>query len=290
VKADDAEPRFEPPAGALVDIAVRWKGPDAVVEIPAWKLLKPNRVGQEATAIRWVFVGSQMTDAGRYLADIEGTLISVANFPSAVLDVPFASTDQNALLEFSSNTDLLPAQGTEVEVVLTADKQAASAPQARLFISVDRLGRIELDGRIIASSALGQEARKFQAVHSQASAEVRIDAQALVYDRQRVQEALREGGLEEIDFRVAGQEPLPRTAEEAQTALEQWREQLSAGPDALNDPAEDASRFVKGLQRRQEELHTLGALWQQYAGQLQAMIRRAATSRNAAQATSAPGL
>jgi biopolymer transport protein ExbD len=206
-----------------------------------------------------------------------------------VLDVPFVSTDQNAMLEFSSNADLLPAQGADVEVVLTADKQAASAPEARMFISVDRLGRVELDGRRISLAALEEEAGRFLAAHSQASAEVRIDSQALVYDRQRVQEALRQAGLESSEFRMVNTtaDVPPRTPEEADQALAQWRDQLARDKDVMGDPAEDVGRLLQALQRRQEELRALGDLWQRYAASLRAMVRNRATSQPAAQATQA---
>ncbi len=289
VKSDGDPARFVAPAGALVDVAIRWKGKAGEVEVPAWKLLKPNRVGEEPRPIKWVFVGSQMTDAGRYLADVDGTLVSVANFASATLDVPFASTDQNAMLEFSSNTELLPEQGSDVEVVLTPEPQAASAPAARMFVFVDRLGRIEADGKKVSPLALEEEARRFLSVHAQGSAEVRIDAEAMVYDRQRVQEALRSAGMEDVDVRVANAsaQPPPRTPEEAQQALTQWREQLAEG-ESLGDPAGEALAIVKALQRRQEELRRQSELWQQYAASLQKLAGERAASQPASQATSQP--
>ncbi|NQT16116.1 MAG: hypothetical protein HQ582_25390 [Planctomycetes bacterium] len=76
----------------------------------------------------WVFAGSQFvedeqTGKRSYLADVEGELICVSNFPSAVLDVPFRSSGSNASLLFETFTERIPALGTPVTLVL--EPQAA---------------------------------------------------------------------------------------------------------------------------------------------------------------------
>lgn len=72
----------------------------------------------------WVFAGSQLLKDDRtgepyYLADAEGELICVSNFPSAVLDVPVRSSDSNAALLFEAFTERIPPLGTPVTLVLT---------------------------------------------------------------------------------------------------------------------------------------------------------------------------
>jgi len=72
----------------------------------------------------WVFAGSQFvkdeqTGKQSYLADSEGELICVSNFPTAVLDVPVRSSGSNASLLFETFTERIPPLGTRVTMVLT---------------------------------------------------------------------------------------------------------------------------------------------------------------------------
>ena len=72
----------------------------------------------------WVFAGShfvrdEQTKEQYYRADGEGDLICVSNFPSAVLDIPVKSTDQNAGLLFECFTERIPPIGTPVTLILT---------------------------------------------------------------------------------------------------------------------------------------------------------------------------
>ncbi len=70
----------------------------------------------------WVFAGSQFYDdpftkKERYAAD-DGDLITVANFSSAILDLPIESSANDAERTFMTNTAKIPEIGTEVLVAL----------------------------------------------------------------------------------------------------------------------------------------------------------------------------
>ena len=73
--------------------------------------------------IDWVFAGSLLYDdpvtkKTRYAAD-EGDLITVANFASAILDLPIVSSANDADREFTANTSKIPPIGTEVFLFLS---------------------------------------------------------------------------------------------------------------------------------------------------------------------------
>ena len=59
-----------------------------------------------------------MTKRQAYAAD-DGDLITVANFATAILDLPIASSANDADRGFSANTAKIPPVGTEVFVFLT---------------------------------------------------------------------------------------------------------------------------------------------------------------------------
>ena len=75
----------------------------------------------------WVFAGSKILDdmnnPGRklYLAN-DGDVICLSNFDTAMLDLPVASSKDNANLDFEAWTDRIPKLGTKVTVVLQVAK------------------------------------------------------------------------------------------------------------------------------------------------------------------------
>ena len=83
----------------------------------------------------WVFAGSQLYDdpitkKRRYAAD-EGDLITVANFASAILDLPIESSANDADRAFTTNTEKIPPLGTEVFVALYPRPKPKPKPAAR---------------------------------------------------------------------------------------------------------------------------------------------------------------
>ena len=133
-------PKFEPPSGSAIAIEV---------------LVARGRQGQEGRRSSvdqgrqeggsrrdWVFGGSQfyddpLTKTKRYAAE-DGDLITVANFGSAILDLPIESSANDADRNFSTNTEKIPPVGTEVLLSLSprrvkpaAGKAAAGSAKSR---------------------------------------------------------------------------------------------------------------------------------------------------------------
>jgi biopolymer transport protein ExbD len=165
---------FSPPAGDVVDITVRFTietpqggaGKTHVREVPAWKLLKLS--GAEAGLVRpveWVYCGQQ-NRAALEAADAEGTLVCLANFATAVLDVPFESTDVNKDLLYEANAEVIPARGTAAEVVLRPTGRRVEPRKVEIEVVLKKDQPPALDGR-----SLGLEAFR-EAVHA-TPAEVR---------------------------------------------------------------------------------------------------------------------
>lgn len=124
-------PEFQPPEGPPIAIEVEWEENGKTRRLPARELVKDEHTGHVLDK-DWVFVGSETivdpdTKKTYYAAD-DGDLITVANFPSAILDVPFASTSNDAERNFVANTPKIPPRGTMVVMYL---KPAARIPQPR---------------------------------------------------------------------------------------------------------------------------------------------------------------
>jgi len=148
-------PEFRPPSGSEIAVEVRWideqgnrrsaAGQDWIQDLSlmfrlfdgvsanSWDDELDPKDGWEAwqpMRLPWVFAGSafvrdERTGRQVYLADQEGELICVSNFPAAVLDVPIESTAANAALLFRCYEERIPPIGTTVTLVLKPKPEAA---------------------------------------------------------------------------------------------------------------------------------------------------------------------
>jgi hypothetical protein len=127
-------PKFAPPAGTAIAIEFLWIA-DGELRKTEGRQWVWDEKAKAPLGIDWVFAGSliyedPVTKKAMYAAD-EGDLITVANFASAILDLPMASSANDADRVFSANTAQVPPIGTEVFVVLSprrAKTKAAGKP------------------------------------------------------------------------------------------------------------------------------------------------------------------
>jgi hypothetical protein len=117
------EPKYEPATGTEIEITALWKDSQGKVHNDrAQDWIRDTKTGKAMT-YPWVFAGSgfwedEATGQKHYLAE-SGDFICVSHFPSAMLDLPIASSQANAELMFSAFTDHIPPLGTRVRLVLT---------------------------------------------------------------------------------------------------------------------------------------------------------------------------
>lgn len=125
-------PKYEKATGTIVDVTVVWKDKDrAVQRTPAQKWVKNTQRGREL-AYPWVFVGSGFwtdTRSGkRYYSADAGEFICVSNFPTAMLDLPVASSQATEALVFSAFTERIPPLKTRVMLVLKPHLKKSPTP------------------------------------------------------------------------------------------------------------------------------------------------------------------
>lgn len=127
------EPKFEPPTGTEVTIKVEWDHAGQKKQADARDWVKDGASGARLTR-DWVFAGSQFFPDRRtkqmvYAAD-DGDLITVANFASSILDLPYRSSASDADRSYIVNTEQVPPRGTPVILSLTP-RVAAPVDQHR---------------------------------------------------------------------------------------------------------------------------------------------------------------
>ncbi len=123
-------PKFEPPAGTPIAIELQWHQDRRLQKSDAREWVWDEKA-KKPLDIDWVFAGSviyedPITKKSRYAAE-EGDLVTVANFASAILDLPMASSANDADRTFSARTPRIPPLGTEVFVVMSPRKAPRSS-------------------------------------------------------------------------------------------------------------------------------------------------------------------
>ena len=274
---EDEHARFLPPAGAGLKMEAAWKdkaGKDHRVDVGQW--LKGSDGKQIVRPKEWVFVGSEVLPGGKYWAELDGEIISVTNFASAVIDVPFRSSNANEQREYYAGTADIPPVGTKVEVIVTALPGAEKALDARKLVEIDRFGRVFADGEVMTPEKLQDWATKYIDRHERGMVVLRADGLALVADISAARLNLRLGGVREFDVqRVPPAGPvLPRTRDQFKWDLKEWDEKFANPREFIEEPGGQARRAVDLIRLRMAELEARKALLKEYADQLERSLHR----------------
>ena len=109
---------IQPATGDPVDVFVRHESDGRTVEVSAcdWMLdlVKCRPVKQT----HWLFTGSRRLDDGTFFANVEGTVVAVVDFDSALLALPRSYSSSNDQLWLGANTEVIPPAGTKVTLIL----------------------------------------------------------------------------------------------------------------------------------------------------------------------------
>lgn len=116
------QPAFEPPTGPAIAIELEWqdKGKSRKADARDWV----KDLGTSKPLARdWVFAGSELFEDPRtktmiYAAD-DGDLVTVANFPASILDLPYRSSASDADRGYAADPAKVPPRGTPVTMYLS---------------------------------------------------------------------------------------------------------------------------------------------------------------------------
>jgi hypothetical protein len=116
------DPEYVPASGARVDVFCFWTDEQGnEKQVPAQHWIR-NLKTKKPMENYWVFAGSdfwldESTGKRHYLGDT-GDFICVSNFPSATLDLPVKSPQDNENLLYEAFTENIPPRGTKVTLAL----------------------------------------------------------------------------------------------------------------------------------------------------------------------------
>ncbi len=284
--AEGVPQRVIPPRGAGLRVELTWKDAQGKThKVPAGDWLEVTGRGRTRTIPKtWVFVGSDVLDNHQYLADIDGQIISVANFTESVIDVPFGSSASMDLedsgdagqLTFRAKTKAIPPVGTAIEIIITPVPGAEKADHARVNLEINRVGDLRIDGRDLPFQKLRKWAEDYTDRHAKGQVVIRSRPRAIAHDVTRVRDELRIGGVFDIEeVRLPLYAPLlPRTLQQAADAMAVWADKFANPKDYIREPAEGAAETLLQIDRGIRELDARKQLLREYRMRLQADLEK----------------
>lgn len=115
-----------PPSGPKVNITIRYEKDGKLIEVPASQWIMDRNTKEPMKDEPWLFTGSKFAEVeGKqfYLADLNGTTISIVNFGDDLLTRAGEQTDRSDNERWACNTEQIPDAGTVVTVRLTPIKE-----------------------------------------------------------------------------------------------------------------------------------------------------------------------
>jgi hypothetical protein len=116
-------PKYRPPTGTTIKVTLQYEKKGKSVTESARSWIKNRKSGKEL-ASDWVFAGSMLvenpfekTAPKHYLAN-DGDVICVANFESALLDLPIQSSKDDDDRAYDAWAERIPPVGTKVTLIL----------------------------------------------------------------------------------------------------------------------------------------------------------------------------
>lgn len=117
------QPKYEPAKGTVIKLTLQYQDKGKLVTVPAQKWVRDIKTKKDMT-YDWVFAGSVLVpnpldkDKPPSYAANYGDVICLANFESAMLDLPIKSSKDNEDLAFEANPDRIPPLQTPVTLIL----------------------------------------------------------------------------------------------------------------------------------------------------------------------------
>lgn len=118
MRYDEKTKMVELPSGDPVDVFVRYEIDGKMREHSAcdWMLDAAKKAPMAPT--HWLFTGSRREEDGTFAANIEGTLVTVVDFPTSLLGLPASHSESDSQLWLLANTDAIPPVGASVTLIL----------------------------------------------------------------------------------------------------------------------------------------------------------------------------
>ena len=188
------------PSGERLQLHVRCGtgATETTVAAHEWLLDVGTQRPLEAKAVEWVFAGSRNVEDGRFAADLEGTVVCVVDFDTALIAPASIHTADNDQLWVAANPARIPEVDTRCSLLI----RSATDPSLMVTLTADgRLHRGPAGGSALSPADLVRELGR-KAGGAAARVQLRLDDGVKESTVTEAQAALRAAGVPESSIRV----------------------------------------------------------------------------------------
>lgn len=203
MKFDKRSKQWRRPTGDSLMLSVRWSAKGTTSEVPIERWLRDVEHKQPPGHIEWVFAGSRTFKNGKFGADLDGTVVCVVDFDTALITVSDLHTADNEALWLEANTEAIPPVGTRCTLLIRGVSDAA--PVIRLLID----GSLRHGGEPLAIADVAKLAAKKRAKRDGLAVTLEVEVGAPKAARRNVLRVLEEAGIERsrVEVRVLSGAP-----------------------------------------------------------------------------------
>lgn len=125
VRWDESGKKLLPPEGHKLDITVRCREDSKEVShiLQRWLMTADEKPVEDE--LSWVFSGSRKMEEGRFGADVEGTVVCVVDFDTALISVGGLHSADDEQLWLRANPKTIPPRGTKCRLIIAAAEAPA---------------------------------------------------------------------------------------------------------------------------------------------------------------------
>ncbi len=151
---DQKQDRRLAPTGEALHLQVSCGKGNEKRALPVERWLLDVRHGRSPERINWVFAGSRTFQDGRFAADVDGTVVCVVDFESALIAPGSLHSADTELLWLAADTEVIPPIGTPCTLLIR------SAAGRRLVVDVAADATFRRDGVAVSAVDLARAARR----------------------------------------------------------------------------------------------------------------------------------
>ncbi len=128
---DENHDRWIAPTGESLELEVCCRDGEQDSFAPVERWLLDVRRGRPPERLDWVFAGSRTFDNGRFGADVDGTVICVVDFDTALIGLGSLHTADNEGLWLAANTEAIPPAGSSCTLLIRSASGKSSTVPSR---------------------------------------------------------------------------------------------------------------------------------------------------------------
>ena len=156
VKFDPEKNHLRPATGESLQLRIEFERGGVIRTVPASAWLRRPSSVKSVENMDWVFAGSHSLSDGRFSGDVEGTIVTLVDFESALIATGALHTSDNQALWLEAQTEAIPPVGTRCRLII-------SSALHRLVVAVASDGSIKLDGQVTNADEIVRRVREMGA-------------------------------------------------------------------------------------------------------------------------------